>query len=153
MAATNLPYPAMDFVPLDILTADELDHMVANIDAINNALIAPQYYTAKNGNQVTTSNSYPSCASTTVAVAGTYLIVAGSQIEATSADYFIGDIRVGSASQQQEGIYLSASGQRSVIALAAVATVSAGQTIYYRVGSNSANGKSTNNYIHAVRIA
>jgi hypothetical protein len=29
----------MDFVPLDILTADELDQIVANIDAINNATI------------------------------------------------------------------------------------------------------------------
>lgn len=35
MSLTTLPYPNMDFVPLDILTADELDHMVANIEAIN----------------------------------------------------------------------------------------------------------------------
>lgn len=39
MAITTLPYPNMDFVPLDVLTADELDHIVANIDAINNASI------------------------------------------------------------------------------------------------------------------
>lgn len=39
MALTTLPYPNMDFVPLDILTADELDQIVANIDAINNATI------------------------------------------------------------------------------------------------------------------
>ena len=36
MALVTLPYPSMDFVPLDILTADELDHLVANIEAINN---------------------------------------------------------------------------------------------------------------------
>lgn len=35
----NLPYPNMDFVPLDILTATELDQLVANIEAINNANI------------------------------------------------------------------------------------------------------------------
>lgn len=39
MAITTLPYPNMDFVPLDILTADELDHIVANYTAINNASI------------------------------------------------------------------------------------------------------------------
>lgn len=39
MALTTLPYPNMDFVPLDILTADELDQIVANIEAINNASI------------------------------------------------------------------------------------------------------------------
>lgn len=39
MAITTLPYPNMDFVPLDVLTADELDQIVANIEAINNATI------------------------------------------------------------------------------------------------------------------
>lgn len=39
MALTTLPYPNMDFVPLDVLTADELDQIVANIEAINNATI------------------------------------------------------------------------------------------------------------------
>lgn len=39
MAATILPFPGMDFVPLDVLTADELDHLVANIEAVNNASI------------------------------------------------------------------------------------------------------------------
>lgn len=36
---TTLPYPNMDFVPMDILTAAELDQIVANIEAVNNALI------------------------------------------------------------------------------------------------------------------
>lgn len=35
MPLVTLPYPNMDFVPLDILTATELDQMVANIEAIN----------------------------------------------------------------------------------------------------------------------
>ena len=39
MAITTLPYPNMDFTPLDVLTADELDQLVANINAINNASI------------------------------------------------------------------------------------------------------------------
>lgn len=39
MAIITLPYPNMDFVPLDVLTADELDQIVANIEAINNAMI------------------------------------------------------------------------------------------------------------------
>lgn len=30
--AVTLPYPSMDFTPLDILTANELDQMVANIE-------------------------------------------------------------------------------------------------------------------------
>lgn len=30
-----IPYPNMDFVPLDILTATELDQVVANIEALN----------------------------------------------------------------------------------------------------------------------
>lgn len=40
MAITTLPYPSMDFVPLDILTATELDQLVANIEAINNTTLA-----------------------------------------------------------------------------------------------------------------
>lgn len=40
MAITTLPYPSMDFVPLDILTATELDQLVANIEAINNTTIS-----------------------------------------------------------------------------------------------------------------
>lgn len=39
MSLATLPYPNMDFVPLDILTANELDQIVANIDAVNNAQI------------------------------------------------------------------------------------------------------------------
>lgn len=35
MAFAVLPYPSMDFVPLDVLTADELDQLVANINAVN----------------------------------------------------------------------------------------------------------------------
>lgn len=41
MALTSLPYPSMDFVPLDVLTADELDQIVANINAINNNALVP----------------------------------------------------------------------------------------------------------------
>lgn len=44
MALTTLPYPNMDFTPLDILTADELDHIVANYTAINNATISPSIF-------------------------------------------------------------------------------------------------------------
>lgn len=39
MAITTLPYPNMDFTPFDILPASDLDKMVANIEAINNATI------------------------------------------------------------------------------------------------------------------
>lgn len=34
--ALTIPYPDMDFVPLDVLTAEELDQMVANIEYIAN---------------------------------------------------------------------------------------------------------------------
>lgn len=33
-----LPYPSMDFVPLDVLRADELDQLVANIEYLNTQL-------------------------------------------------------------------------------------------------------------------
>ena len=33
--ALTLPYPNMDFTPLDILTADEMDQLVANIEFIS----------------------------------------------------------------------------------------------------------------------
>lgn len=39
MAIAVLPYPSIDFVPLDILTADELNQIVENINAINSATI------------------------------------------------------------------------------------------------------------------
>ena len=35
MALATLPYPNIDFVPLDVLTADELDQIIANQNAIN----------------------------------------------------------------------------------------------------------------------
>lgn len=152
MALTNLPYPAMDFVPLDILTADELDHMVANIEAINNSTFAPRYQTAKNATATNTSSSYPTMASFVVPVAGTYLVLAGSTINATNADYYIGRIVVGTSVQQTNQIYITA-GYFGVLALSAVVTVTANQTLYYKVGSNGANGKSSDNYLHAVRIA
>lgn len=38
MAFATLPYPSMDFVPLDVLTADELDQIVANINAVNGGI-------------------------------------------------------------------------------------------------------------------
>ena len=42
MALTlNIPYPNMDFVPLDILTALELDQMVANIEYIASDSVFP----------------------------------------------------------------------------------------------------------------
>ncbi len=52
MALAVLPYPSMDFVPLDILTADELDQIVANIDAINNATVGSGNIA---GNAITTA--------------------------------------------------------------------------------------------------
>lgn len=52
MAITTLPYPSMDFVPLDILTATELDQLVANIEAINASSIST---TAIANNAVTTA--------------------------------------------------------------------------------------------------
>ena len=39
MAFAVLPYPSIDFVPLDVLTADELDELVANINAVNNGTV------------------------------------------------------------------------------------------------------------------
>lgn len=152
MALTTLPFPGMDFVPGDILTADDLDHMVANIEAVNNAGVAPAYNFKKATGEVSTSSSYPTCASFTIPNAGTYLIMAGSTIVATNTDYYIGRINVASTVQQTNQIYLT-SGFHGIIALATVATVTAGQTVYYKVGSNGANGKSGNNYLIAVKIA
>ena len=42
MISITLPYPSMDFVPLDVLKADDLDKVVANINAIANAINAYQ---------------------------------------------------------------------------------------------------------------
>ena len=39
MAFAVLPYPSIDFVPLDVLTADELDQIVANVNAVNNGSV------------------------------------------------------------------------------------------------------------------
>lgn len=36
MATATLPYPNMDFTPLDVLTAAEMDHMVANTEYLKN---------------------------------------------------------------------------------------------------------------------
>lgn len=47
MAITTLPYSGMDFVPLDVLTATELDQLVANIEAINNSNITTNAIASK----------------------------------------------------------------------------------------------------------
>lgn len=63
--ALTLPYPNMDFVPLDILTASELDQMVANIEYIASGSVFPissaniadnAITTAKIGNNAVTSS-------------------------------------------------------------------------------------------------
>lgn len=38
MAAITLPYPNMSFVPLDVLTAEEMNHIVANYTYIANQI-------------------------------------------------------------------------------------------------------------------
>lgn len=57
MALVTLPYPNMDFVPLDILTANELDQLVANIEAINNTTsidtLIQQTFFYKTGDTIT----------------------------------------------------------------------------------------------------
>lgn len=52
MALTTLPYPSLDFVPLDILTAEEMNQIVANYTAINNATIGTNQLA---NNSITTS--------------------------------------------------------------------------------------------------
>ena len=51
--AAVLPHPNMDFVPLDQLTADELDNMVANIEYlktyINNNMLTLSVVTTDPG--------------------------------------------------------------------------------------------------------
>ena len=61
MALATLPFPNMDFVPLDILTANELDQLVANIEAINNTTsidtLIQQTFFYKTGDTITLSQS------------------------------------------------------------------------------------------------
>lgn len=52
--ALTLPYPSMDFVPLDILTASELDQMVANIEYIASGSVFPLSATNIASNAITT---------------------------------------------------------------------------------------------------
>lgn len=47
-----LPYPGMDFTPLDVLTAAEMDQLVANIEYLNTQL------TATNGDVYHTAGTY-----------------------------------------------------------------------------------------------
>lgn len=63
MALATLPFPNMDFVPLDILTANELDQLVANIEAINNTTsidtLIQQTFFYKAGDTITLGQSTP----------------------------------------------------------------------------------------------
>lgn len=63
MALVTLPYPNMDFVPLDILTANELDQLVANIEAINNTTsidtLIQQTFFYKAGDTITLGQNTP----------------------------------------------------------------------------------------------
>lgn len=53
--ALTLPYPNMDFVPLDILTASELDQMVANIEYIASGSVFPLATANIANNAITTA--------------------------------------------------------------------------------------------------
>lgn len=53
--ALTLPYPSMDFVPLDILTASELDQMVANIEYIASGSVFPLATANIANNAITTA--------------------------------------------------------------------------------------------------
>lgn len=67
MAFATLPYPSMDFVPLDILTADELDQIVANINAVNNGSVSASQLA---NNAVTTAKIADSAVTTAKLASG-----------------------------------------------------------------------------------
>lgn len=101
MAITTLPYPNMDFVPLDVLTADELDQIVANIDAINNASIPTDSiadgavtsskidwttfdYSGAESTPVTVGTSYVTLVTLPIASGGLYFLIANVTRETNS---------------------------------------------------------------------
>lgn len=104
MALATLPYPSMDFVPLDVLTADELDQIVANINAINNNSSVPtasiadgavtvqklasavqDAYSYKAGDVVTFSNQILCCTIADSAGSQSYLLPVAKSLDRVSS--------------------------------------------------------------------
>lgn len=118
MSLVQLPYPSMDFVPLDVLTADELDQIVANINAINNnalvstASIATGAVTTPKiaDNAVThTKIDWDSMASGTPVSLG--LSASGGTFTATHFGYAV----IECATQNDKRVVISINGAESVV--------------------------------------
>lgn len=56
-----LPYPSMVFVPLDVLTADEMNHIVANYEFIADQLPVADVVTNSNGTAIKFENGIMIC--------------------------------------------------------------------------------------------
>lgn len=91
-----LPYPGMDFTPLDILTAAEMDKIVANIESLANGTgiadgviqarkvdfktFGSKFYTNENAIKTYKDNRYVLAASDKFEFAGRYIILASATL-------------------------------------------------------------------------
>lgn len=104
MAIAVLPYPSMDFTPLDVLTADELDQLVANINAVNNGTVP----TASIADGAITT---PKLASNAVATGNIdWTTILGTIHDTTTNDGYMdfGTVRIQWMTRQKTGLNTSA---------------------------------------------
>lgn len=112
MISITLPYPSMDFVPLDVLKADDLDKVVANINAIVNAINAYQLpepivasgtvsLSAEAGASTTTSITIPNQSSASYKV---FLASANPSLQVNAASKATGSFNIVATNPTEEAI-------------------------------------------------
>lgn len=112
MISITLPYPSMDFVPLDVLKADDLDKVVANINAIVSAINAYQLpepivasgtvsLSAEAGASTTANITIPNQSSASYKV---FLASANPSLQVNSASKATGSFNIVATNQTEEAI-------------------------------------------------
>ena len=127
MALVTLPYPSMDFTPLDILTADELDQIVANYEAINNAIIQ----TANIANLAISTTKIANKAVTEAKIQKNILTAAISN--SGDAGYAQGDVSL-TVQKAKVGSLLTLTGGKIVIPSGVSKVYVSGSVFYHSIG-------------------
>ena len=159
--ALILPYPNLDFVPLDVLTAEEMNEIVANYTFIANQFPpSVPYVTVEQSTTITVSNTTDEAKmSATIPEDGVYFCVANALYESNTSqihDTWLYLMKNGAGFGK--GMSLHGNQQGAVtgimsLSVSAVGSFSAGDTISLGSSVSGAQTLLKNRILTAIRIA
>lgn len=114
--ALTLPYPDLDFVPLDILTAEEMNEIVANYTYIANQFppTVPYVISEEEGTINLGNTTAEAILSATIPESGTYLCIATGLFGSDSAtihEVWLDIMKNGAVIGNSQGFYGNQQGQ------------------------------------------